>query len=74
MISLENKFKAARKASDMTIDQASELAKLSKPGYINREKNPESFRLYELENLYQGMSETAKPILVEAVNDIFLSH
>lgn len=69
---LENKFKAARRASNMTLEKASELAKLSKPGYANREKNPETFRLYELENLYEGMSDIAKPILVEAVNDIFL--
>lgn len=66
------KFKAARKASDLTLDKAAELVDMSKPGYINREAKPSQFRLHELESLYQGLNETGKKILVEAVNDIFL--
>lgn len=73
MNQVNNKFKAARRASNMTIDEAAELAKLSKQGYINRERMPETFRLYELEAVFNGMSEIAKPLFVEAVNDIFLS-
>lgn len=67
-----NKFRAARNASGMTLDTAAELAHLSKQGYVNREKMPETFRLYELRDLYKGLSDTAKPILVSAVSDIFL--
>lgn len=71
-ISNGNKFKAARRASDMSLDQAAELAKLSKPSYISREKTPMNFRLSELEGIYNGLSETAKPIFLSAVTDIFL--
>lgn len=67
-----NKFKAARRASDMSLDRAAELAKLSKPSYISREKSPKDFRLYELEGVYNGLSETAKPIFLSAVTEIFL--
>lgn len=56
----------------MTLEQAAELAKLSKQGYINREKTPDDFRLSELKGVFNGLSETARPIFVEAVNDIFL--
>lgn len=69
---IDNKFKAARKASGMTIEQAANLANLSKPGYINREKTPKTFRLSELAGVYSGMTETAKPILVSAINEFFL--
>ena len=68
----KDKFVAARKASGLTLDKASELVGLSTQGYINREKEPCHFRLCELESLYGGMTETARPILREAVMDIFL--
>lgn len=71
-INNSNKFKAARKASDMSLDKAAELAKLSKPSYMSREKTPMNFRLSELEGVYKGLSDTAKPIFVSAINDIFL--
>ena len=67
-----DKFIAARKASGLTMEKAAELVDLSKPGYISREKKPEQFRLCELSNLYNGLSETAKPILRDAVEQIFL--
>lgn len=66
------KFIAARKASGMSLDYASEKAKLSKQCYINREKHPEQFRLSELAGVYDSMSDTARPILKSAVEDIFL--
>lgn len=68
----KEKFEAARKASGITQEKASELVKLSKQGFINREKEPLQFRLCEIERLYNGMTETAKPILRDAVMDIFL--
>lgn len=66
------KFIAARKASGMTLESASEKAKLSKQCYINREKHPEKFRLCELAGVYGGLSDTARPIFRSAVDDIFL--
>ena len=72
-MSVENeKFVAARKASGMSLECASEKAKLSKQCYINREKHPEQFRLCELVGVYEELSDTAKPILRSAVEDIFL--
>ena len=72
MVLSNEKFVAARKASGLSLESAAEKVKLSKQCYINREKNPEQFRLCELAGLYQSLSETAKPILRDAVADIFL--
>lgn len=69
---VKSKFEAARRASGLTQEKAAELVKLSKQGYINREKEPIHFRLCEIEGLYNGMTDTAKPILRDAVMDIFL--
>lgn len=66
------KFGAARRASGMSIDRAATLADMSKQCYISREKHPEQFRLCELAGVYDGMTDTAKPILREAVQEIFL--
>ena len=46
---------------------------MSKQGYVNREKRPEQFRLCELAKVYEALSDTAKPILKDAVSDIFLA-
>ena len=66
------KFVAARKASGLSLEDASELADVSKPCYIGREKHPEQFRLCELLGVYRGMTDTAKPIMRDAVQEIFL--
>lgn len=66
------KFIAARRASGLSIECAAKAVNLSKQCYVNREKQPEQFRLHELANLHDHLSETAKPILREAVSDIFL--
>ena len=66
------KFIAARKASAMSLEKAANLANLSVQSYINREKQPEQFRLHELEGVYSELSETAKPIFRDAVSQIFL--
>lgn len=68
----KDKISAARRASDLSLERAAEVVELSKQGYINREKDPDQFRLCELERLYDALTETAKPILREAVTDIFL--
>ncbi len=73
-MSLEcEKFIAARRASGMSLSLAAEKAKLSIQCYINREKHPEQFRLCELMGVYEDLSDTAKPIMRSAVEDIFLT-
>lgn len=68
----KSKFIAARKASGLTIEEAAKLADVSSVCYINREKYPEQFRLCELQGVYNGLSDIAKPLLATAVSDIFL--
>lgn len=67
------KFKAARKASGLTIEQAAAITGLKATStYCSREEDPSMYRLHELEALYQSMNDTARPILREAIADIFL--
>ena len=66
------KVAAARRASGLTIEKAASICGISKPSYISREENPMSFRVHELEHLYAAMTDTAKPILHDAVLAIFL--
>lgn len=63
---------SARKASGLSLESAADAVELSKQGYINREKQPDQFRLCELEGLYKKLNDTARPILAEAVSEIFL--
>lgn len=72
MILNKDKFVAARKASNLSIESAAKLVNLSKQGYINHEKDPSMFRLSEIQRLYEGLNNIAKPILQDAVGDIFL--
>ena len=64
---MENKFRAARKASDMPLEQAAPSCNVSKPTYVQHEQLPGDYRLTELRGLYSSMTETAKPILLDAV-------
>lgn len=65
---MNNDFQAARCASGMTLQEAASASGISAASYTNsRDKHPENFRLKELQKLYVSMSETAKPILTEAV-------
>ena len=73
MISNE-KFKASIKASDLTQQQACELARISKPTLIDRIDDPLQFRLSELRSIHSGMNSVGKQLLVEAVNEIFLAN
>ena len=66
------KFEAARKASGLSSEKAATICRIAKPTYLERERNPSTWRLGELDLLYREMSDVAKPILLEAVNDIFL--
>ena len=64
---MANRFRAARKASDMTFDQAAASCGVSKPTYVQHEGAPEDYRLSEIRGLYKDLSDTAKPILLDAV-------
>lgn len=65
----ENNFKAARKAADMTIEQAANIVGLAACTYPMREKSPGWFRLDELKKLGESMNEVARPILKKAIGD-----
>lgn len=65
------KIAAARRASNLTIAKAAEICEISKPCYIQREKNPDMFRMHEIAHLYEALSDTAKPIFREAVSSVF---
>lgn len=67
----DNVFKAARKASDMTISQAADAAGLAAVTYPMRENEPGNFRLKELGGLYNSMNEIGKGILKDAVVNFF---
>lgn len=66
------KFIAARKVSDMTLNTASELANVTVQTYIAREKHPEQFRICELKGVYDGLNELGKTMLRDGLCDIFL--
>lgn len=66
------KFIAARKVSDMTLNTASELANVTVQTYIAREKHPEQFRICELKGVYDGLNELGKTMLRDGLGDIFL--
>lgn len=72
MIISPEKFIAARKASDMTLSTAAELAKVTSQTYIAREKHPERFRVYELKGVYDGLTETGKSLFRDGMSEIFL--
>jgi DNA-binding XRE family transcriptional regulator len=65
----DNKFRAARKASDMSQSEAASACGIADPTYRIRERSPLSFRINELRGLYSSLSETAKPVLLDAINE-----
>lgn len=69
----KDKFSAARRASGLSIVQITQAAGLkSTSTYMAHENGPGQFRLDEIAGMYASMSDIAKPILREAVCDIFL--
>lgn len=73
MVLDKDKFSAARRASGLTVAQITEAAGIkSTSTYMAHENGPGQFRLDELAGMYARMSDIAKPILREAVCDIFL--
>ena len=73
MATTSEKFIAARKASGKTLAQITQSAGLKSINtYTGREDDPEQFRLSELKGMYTDMNDIAKPMLLDAVNSIFL--
>lgn len=69
----KEKFAAARRASGLTVAQMTEAAGIrSTSTYMAHENGPGQFRLDELAGMYANMSDIARPILREAICDIFL--
>jgi DNA-binding XRE family transcriptional regulator len=69
----KNKFEAARKMSGISLQEMAITCDMSPVTASNREKSPMDFRLCELSALYETMTDSAKPILKEAVDEIFLA-
>ena len=63
----EEKFGAARRASGLTCEKAGSICGVSRATYQQREAAPGDFRLSELKALYGQRSQTAKPILLDAI-------
>ena len=63
----ENNFRAARRASDITLESAGEICAVSRVTYQQKETNPGNFRLSELKALYEALSDTSKDIMRQAV-------
>lgn len=73
MVLHSEKFSAARRASGLTIAQITEASGLkSTSTYVAHEDAPGQFRLDELAGIYASMSDIARPLLKEAICDIFL--
>lgn len=54
----------------MTATKAAELADISYPVYLEREKNPESFRLEEIKGVYQGADADGKQLIWQGILDL----
>lgn len=61
-------FGAARRASGLTCEDAGKTCGISRVTYSQHESSPKDFRLSELRDMYQALSETAKPIWINAIN------
>lgn len=67
----EDLFSAARRASGLSCESAGKTCGITRVTYSQREVEPKDFRLSELRALYNALSETAKPILFDAI-DFFI--
>lgn len=60
-------FAAARRASGISCEDAGKTCDISRVTYSQREASPKDFRLSELRSMYQALSDTAKPIWMDAI-------
>lgn len=63
----EDLFAAARRAAGLTTENAGTTCGVTRVTYSQREANPGDFRLSELRSLHAALSDTAKPILFDAI-------
>ena len=68
-----NKIAAARRASKMTVEYAAELAGITAPTLVAREKQPGQWRLCELRGVYKGLDDTGRELLMSGIDEFFLS-
>lgn len=64
-------FAAARRASGISCEDAGKTCGISRVTYSQHESSPKDFRLSELRDMYQTLSDTAKPIWLSAI-DFFI--
>lgn len=64
-------FAAARRASGISCEDAGKTCGISRVTYSQHESSPKDFRLSELRDMYQMLSDTAKPIWLSAI-DFFI--
>lgn len=71
---MDNEFKAARRASGLSITDAASACGISSVTYATaRENEPGMFRLGELKNLHSAMNRTCRKLLLSAVSDYLRS-
>lgn len=67
---MENAFKAARRASGLSITDAASACGISSVTYATaRENEPGMFRLDELKGLQGAMGKTSKKLLLDAISN-----
>ncbi len=69
----DNLFAAARTGAGLTQAKAASICGISTDAYRTREKRPGEFRIKELKLLADGMGESSRKVLTDAVLSIFLS-
>lgn len=67
----EELFAVARRASRIICEKAGKACGISCVAYSQHENSPKGFRLSELRSMCAALSDTAKPIWMEAVCFIF---
>lgn len=72
-MAVDNLFAAARTGAGLTQAKAASICGISTEAYRTREKRPGDFRLKELKLLSDGMGDSSKKVLSDAVQSIFLS-
>lgn len=64
-------FAAARRAAGISCEDAGKTCGISRVTYSQHESSPKDFRLSELRDMYHELSDTAKPIWLNAI-DFFI--
>ena len=65
-------FSAARRASNLSLDDAAELCGMVRQTYASRESRPSDFKLGELVAIYGNLNDPGKRIMRDAIGSLFL--